>query len=82
MIEVKSTLEPPHIHSDPFSLFSHSSSLPSQPGVEGVAQSVGLVSQAKQSFERNADVNENRGDQADGPILGGLAARRHPVLRM
>jgi hypothetical protein len=36
----------------------------------------------RHSFERNADVTENRGAQAGGPILEGLAARSYPVLRM
>jgi hypothetical protein len=49
--------------------------LPSQFGVEGVAQGLDLVSQAEDAFARNADVTENRGAQAGGPILEGLAAR-------
>jgi hypothetical protein len=55
---------------------------PSQLGVEGVAQGLDLVSQAEDAFARNADVTENRGAPAGGPILEGLAARSYPVLRM
>jgi hypothetical protein len=55
---------------------------PSQFGVAGVAQGLDLVSQAEDAFARNADVTENRGAQAGGPILEGLAVRSYPVLRM
>jgi hypothetical protein len=57
-------------------------SFPSQFGVEGVAQGLDLVSQAEDALARNADVTENRGAQAGGLILEGLAARSYPALRM
>jgi hypothetical protein len=41
-----------------------------------------IARQAEDAFARNADVTENRGAQAGGPILEGLAARSYPVLRM
>ena len=49
------------------------SSPPSQFGFEGVAQGLDLVSQAGNTFERNADVAENRGAYTGDPILKGLA---------
>src|SRR5271165_7126460 len=49
-------------------------SLDSQFGIEGVAQSLDLVTQAIESFDRYACVPEDRRAQAGSPLLEGPAA--------
>jgi hypothetical protein len=50
------------------------SSLRSQFGIEGVAQGLNLVTQAKETFDGYTCVPENRRAQAGTPLLEGLAS--------